>query len=174
MAFQSIKTSVTEKTKRGTLFFLSGFPDQHSVWDAQVAFFTEMDFDCVVACTPGFDQPCLPEEYTLKEIAKMIKDQIGLLDGKVTFIAHNLGVAIGSVYMQLHGTEKVQSVTMVSVGNTEGATEEEERGSQEYRQIMVEASSILSACRSSIWMRLSCRSPSNRGCVTTASSLRAL
>lgn len=78
-----------------TILFLHGFPDDRSVWDAQVAHFTKLGYGAIVPDMLGYGETDKPDPENVGEYRykKMSESLFGILDeegvDKVVLAGHD-------------------------------------------------------------------------------------
>src|SRR5438045_3981247 len=95
----SVKVVEPSAPAKGTLFFLSGFPDRHNAFMDTLVPGLSQEYRCIVACMPDYDQDSLAKflGYGRKEIVSMIDRTIATFAPAepIVMVLHDWGSVYG-------------------------------------------------------------------------------
>ena len=104
----SVQCFKAKGPSKGTLLFLSGFPDTHNTFRDTLVPTLSKEYRCIVACLPDFDKPALGKTfgYSPQEIVERLDRTVTDLapDGLAALVLHDWGSVYGLAwYRENHG-----------------------------------------------------------------------
>lgn len=115
------KVEIGQDSKKPTVVFLAGFPDdQLSSWGPELRAGIAEDYHVLFLCLPGFEKDGTPKRwgYSFDELDALLHhtiEQSTMKDEKIFLVGHDWGSFVAHKYQNKH-PEKVKKLALVDVG----------------------------------------------------------
>lgn len=120
VAANGIKLAVRDEGSGPPVLLIHGFPDDHTVWDAQVPALVAAGYRVIAPDTRGYGESDLPPAKADYRMETLIADMVALLDAKgidrAAVIGHDWG-AVQAWHLAIAHPERVSRLAALSVGH---------------------------------------------------------